>query len=117
MTELIGLIAVRRIGRRTGIVGLATRRTWRAALFVIPRDVGADRSATMQLRTLVATRPTADFGADGGQSGSGGNTLENKRLCAAVHVVNPHGALVDGLPLPVRFAAAIENAASEYGPA
>ena len=69
----------------------------------------------MQLRALVGTRSAADFRTNRGKARPGGNTLENERLCAAVDVVNPHGTLIHGLPLAMRFAAAIKDAVREHG--
>jgi hypothetical protein len=63
----------------------------------------------MHLRALIGTRPAANFRADRREPGTGCNTLEHERP-SAINVVNSHCVSIHGLPLPVNFSIATENA-------
>jgi hypothetical protein len=89
---------------RARVVDLAARRTRTAALFVITCDVGADRSAGAQLRSLVGTRSTTHFCADRRQARTCRNALITERLGTTLDVVHSHCMPVHGihsLPLPL----------------
>ena len=93
------LIPVSGIRWRARIVGLTTRRTRAASLFVITSDVRADRSAGAQLRGLLGTRSAMHLCADRRQARACGHSLIPERLSTTINVDHAHCMPVRRRPL------------------